>query len=101
MKIQLSELQRMAAIDKVIIRSFECSVYQAFAIIDGQERLIYENAQHSLCRRNTGAIKEALASLPISRLQLQQQSAFDEMIGQPPREGSNMLELPLSAANTD
>lgn len=101
MKIQLSELQQLAAIDKVIIRSFECSLYQAFAVINDQELVIYEDGQQRLCRRNAGAIKEALASLEIHNLLLQQQSAFDEMIGQPLREGSNMLELPLSAAHID
>jgi hypothetical protein len=43
-------------------------------------------------------VRETLQLLPVSSLVLRQFSAYDEMVGQPPRAEDNLLEIPLSTA---
>lgn len=96
-KILLSELRQLDSIEKVIIHSFECSIYRACVIIDGQTRMIYERPGKPLSRRSNAALTQLLSAEVNSKaFSLQHQSAYDEMIGQPIRTVSNQLEVPLS-----
>ena len=83
----------------VIIHSLDQALYQVTLLIDGEEYLLLENAGRPFRRHSLGKVRKALQNLPVASLTLRQQSAYDEMIGQPNREGPNTLEVPLSLAD--
>ena len=96
MKITLQQLQRSTGLKRIVIHSLDCSIYLAYADFDGDALLVTEPDGKPLRTRNVTAMKQRLAEVPVPALFLRQQSAYDEMVGQPPREGDNSLELPLA-----
>jgi hypothetical protein len=92
----LTELRRLGRLDKVAIRSMDRSLYQAETLIDGQRCLIVGTDQRPLRSFSLLDMKKQLAPLDIRELVLIQESAYDEMIGQPVRDGGNTLEVSLS-----
>ncbi|MFA5548515.1 MAG: DUF6482 family protein [Porticoccaceae bacterium] len=95
MKILLDHLAAHQPIPRVIIHSLDASIYQVSVEIDGSERPLWETPERLLSRRNLTALRELFAGLAIGALVLRQRSAYDEMVGQPLREGANTLEVPL------
>jgi hypothetical protein len=80
----------------VVIRSVDLSLYIAVAELEGKECLVANSDGSTLKTRNLLEMKQLLADLTIGELVLRQESAYDEMVGQPAREGSNALEVGLS-----
>ena len=80
----------------MVIHSLDQALYQVTLVIDEREHLLVENNGKTFRRHSLQQVREALQTLPVASLVLRQQSAYDEMIGQPVREGSNVLEVPLS-----
>ena len=78
------------------VHSLEQALYQVTVLVDGQECLLTENDGTTFRRRSLSSVREALQVLPLASLTLKQYSAYDEMIGQPAREGDNTLEVSLS-----
>ena len=97
MKRTLKELAAHGQIDRLVIRSVDLSLYIAVAEMAGDDCLITNNDGSTLRTRNLLEMKQAVAGLPFDELVLRQESAYDEMVGQPDREGSNALEVGLSA----
>lgn len=95
MKIRLNDLLRFGGDYDLTIRSLDLSLYQVEVALAGRARLICDESDRPLRFRTLQAAREALRPLAARSLQLLQQSAYDEMIGQPPREGSNALSVPL------
>ena len=79
----------------MIIHSLDPSIYQVSVELDGIERPLWETPERLLTRRNLTALRELFSALEIGALVLRQQSAYDEMVGQPQRGGANTLEVPL------
>lgn len=98
MKISLSELKNRGPLAKVAIRSTELSLYLAEVELDGEPHLVCDDAGVPLKTVNLVSMRERLEGLDVEALVLVQDSAYDEMIGQPPREGSNRLEIPLDSS---
>ncbi len=96
MKQKLSELRDLGPLQKVAIRSLELSLYLAEVELQGRRYAICDDDGRPLRAVNLVAMREMLRDLQIESLVLVQESAYDEMIGQPLREGSNALEVPLS-----
>ena len=96
MAIKISELKRRGPLEKVAIRSMDLSLYQAETVVDGVRQLIADRKGKPLRSFNLPDMKRQLAELEITELVLVHESAYDEMIGQPGRETSNALEVPLS-----
>lgn len=96
MKISLQDFRRTANPLTAVVHSLDRSIYQVFLDTPAGEALLVEDDGTVFRRRNLQSIREAMRALPVSRLVLRQHSAYDEMIGHPPREHDNMLELPLS-----
>lgn len=96
MKLHLRNLNAGQPLEKVIIHSLDGGLYQASACVDGAERLIWQTESEPLRTRNLIAMKEALANVRIGQLILRQESAYDEMVGQPVKAVANTLEVPLS-----
>jgi hypothetical protein len=98
MKITIQELQASASVERVVIHSVDCSLYIARATVAGVERLVTDGGGATLKTRNLLDMKQHLAGVPVAQFLLQQQSAYDEMVGQPVREADNTLEVSLSPA---
>jgi len=96
MKIRLKDLQEMGGEYDLTIRSLELALYQAEVRLAGVERLLCDQYGKPLRFRTLQAAREALSVLNASSLQLIQQSAYDEMIGQPGRDQANTLAVPLA-----
>jgi hypothetical protein len=95
MKITLSALKSRGPLPKVAIRSTELSLYLAEIELDGKPHIICDDDETPLRTVNLVAMRERLQGLDMQSLVLVQDSAYDEMIGQPAREGGNRLEVPL------
>ena len=98
MKLTLSALAASPRACAATVHSLEQALYQVTVLHEGAEKLLRENDGRVFRRRSLLEVKEALADLPVASLVLRQQSAYDEMIGQAPREGDNTLEVPLALA---
>ena len=98
MKVTLSELKQRGRIERLAIRSTDLSLYLAEIDIDGERHIVCDDAREPLRTVNLVEMRERLSALDILELVLVQDSAYDEMIGHPPREG-NRLEVPLDPAH--
>ncbi|MFT5211017.1 MAG: hypothetical protein ACI9CE_002748 [Flavobacterium sp.] len=79
-----------------IVRSIDMVGYQALVIVDGQELLLVGKNDKPLCFASQMHIREALKNMPLLSLTLRHESAYEEMINQPPAEISNALEVSLA-----
>jgi hypothetical protein len=95
MKISLNDLLHFGGDYDLTIRSLDLALYQAEVELAGRTRLLCDGSGKPLRFRTLQAAREALAPLAARSLQLVQQSAYDEMIGQPLRESSNVMAVPL------
>lgn len=96
MKITFAECAKLPESVRAVIHSLDQALYQVTLVIEGEERLLAENSGRPFRRHSLQAVREALRLLPLSSLCLRQLSAYDEMVGQPVRESSNALEVPLA-----
>ncbi|WP_417596288.1 DUF6482 family protein [Oceanospirillum sp.] len=95
MTISLKNLQKQVEIEKVIIHSLDCALYQVSVIIHGQELYLADEQGKLLRSHNKMSLQTLFTGLPVKRMVLRQQSAYDEMVGQPLRAGDNCLEVSL------
>lgn len=96
MKISFSKVLDRGQPAPMVIYSLDQALYQVMVVLDGREHLLTENDGRTFRRHSLAGVCEALQVLPVAELRLRQQSAYDEMIGQPMRQGDNALEVPLS-----
>ena len=93
--ITLSELKKVAPVVKVIVHSLDMSLYQVSAVVKGVEHLVTDDAGRPLRARSSLEMQTMFESFDIHELVLRHESCYDEMINQPPRDGSNVIEVPL------
>lgn len=93
MKIAFDELISKN-IQKLVIQSLDCSLYQALVVIDNTEYVVYKDKK-ALLSRNLVELREAFEHLTIEQRVLRQESAYDEMVGQAVKSCSNRMEVPL------
>jgi hypothetical protein len=79
---------------RAVVHSLDGSLYQLSVQIGDQEHLVWASSDRPLRTRNILELKEKLVGLEIGELVLRQNSAYDEMVGQPDS-GDNRLEVPL------
>jgi hypothetical protein len=96
MKITVQQLQNSVGLTRVVVHSLDFSIYLAYAEFGDEAFLITESDGKPLRTSNLTAMKQRLAGVAAPALYLRQQSAYDEMVGQPLRDGANTLEIPLS-----
>ena len=96
MALTIKEFTRLAQPARVIIHSLDRALYQVTVVIDGQEQLLIVDSGRPFRSHNLQHVRETLQVMPVASITLRQQSAYDEMIGQPAREEENTLELPVS-----
>lgn len=95
MTISLKQLRQQPHIDKVIIHSLDLALYQVSVLIGDREYYLIDDAGKLLRSHNKLSLQNMFNNLPVERMVLRQQSAHDEMVGQPARSGDNFLEVPL------
>ena len=95
MTIRLSKLKKEPFIDKVIIHSLDHALYQVSVMIDGEELYVTDDEGTFLRSHNKLGLQNLFEGLPVQQMVLRQQSAYDEMVGQPMRGGDNFMEVPL------
>ena len=97
--MQIISLPRLNARPRIVaarIRSIDLALYRVeFDLEDGSEALLGDRKGKSLMFRSLQAAREALARLPGVSIELVQQSAYDEMVGQPTRD-DNRMSVPLA-----
>lgn len=96
MKITLQQLQHSVGVSRIVVHSLDFSIYLAYAEFGQDAFLVTEPDGKPLRTSNLTAMKQRLAGVAAPALYLRQQSAYDEMVGQPLRRGANTLEVPLS-----
>lgn len=95
MKLLLSDLKDKK-IDKLIINSLEQALYQALVMIEGVEQHVWLTNEKTLTTRNLTTMREHFENLNIKEIVLRHESPYDEMVGQPPKQTNNRLEVPLN-----
>lgn len=95
----LEELNQVDVFDKVKIHSLESNLYQLSVIVNGEEHFVMNDKGHCLTSHNKLNLQSLFKEKKVGKMVLSHQSAYDEMVGQPMREGSNTLEVPLGNAD--
>ena len=96
MKITVREFAGLKQKVAAVVHSLDQALYQVTVVIDGAERLLVDDSGRPLRSHSLEQLRQWLGRMPVASLVLRQQSAYDEMVGQPPREGDNTLEVPLA-----
>lgn len=96
MTIRLSKLKKYFVVDKLIVHSIDLSLYQASAIIEGEEHYITDERGVLLKSRSLVDFQKQLAGIAATVTVLCHTSAYDEMVGGPEKGESNALEVPLT-----
>ena len=95
MTISLQQLKQLQCQPTIVIHSLDPVLYQATADLEGVQHLITDEQGAPLRTFNLTDMKRLLADIPLQALWLSHQSAYDEMVGQPTREATNQLLVPL------
>lgn len=96
MTIALSKLQKYFSAEKLIYHSVDLSLYQASAIIEGEEHYITDDKKSFLRSGNLVQLQKLLKGVSAEVTVLRHTSAYDEMIGGSEKTSSNALEVPLA-----
>lgn len=89
----------MPAIDKIVIHSLDLMLYQASAIVEGDEYYVTDDNGKLLRSHNLLEMQVKFEGMNFQQMVLRQQSAYDEMVGQPVRQQANALEVPIGNMN--
>ncbi|PSW09383.1 hypothetical protein C9J01_20875 [Photobacterium rosenbergii] len=95
MTMPLSKLEKYFYIDKLVIHSLDLSLYQVSVVIDDEEHYVTDDKGQFLRAFSIVELQKQCRKLKAKQQVLRQQSAYDEMVGQPSRDSSNLLEVPL------
>ncbi|MCF6440961.1 DUF6482 family protein [Pseudoalteromonas luteoviolacea] len=95
MKITLAALADKPMIDKFVANSLEQALYQLTVCLGDTEYVVVDAKGQAIKAHNPLALQKIIQHLPYKAMTLRHQSAYDEMIGQPLRQGSNQLEVPF------
>ena len=94
-KITLNKLLDMDAIDELFIHSLENCLYVVRARVGQSHYQVCRTMGRNYSRRSLEEIKEDFQSIDVKAMWLVQQSAYDEMVGQPGKTASNRMMVPL------
>jgi predicted RNA-binding protein len=88
-------------IELLRLRSFECSLYLVELVIEDETYLVKDEQGKMLSFRSVLAAKKPFKGFNIARAELVQESAYDEMIGQPVGDEKNTLRVSLGLPADD
>ncbi|EOD9418899.1 DUF6482 family protein [Vibrio campbellii] len=95
MSMPLSKLEKFFYIDKLVIHSLDLALYQVSVLVDGEEHFVTDDKGKFLRAHSILELQKQCRNLKVNKQVLRQQSAYDEMVGQPSRIGTNELEVLL------
>lgn len=95
MSMPLSKLEKFFYIDKLVIHSLDLALYQVSVLVDGEEHFVTDDKGKFLRAHSILELQKQYRNLKANKQILRQQSAYDEMVGQPSRSGTNELEVLL------
>jgi hypothetical protein len=95
MSINLDKLEQYFVVDKLIYHSIDLSLYQVSAVIDGNEHYVTDRKSKLLRGLNLSELQKIMKLVKAKSSVLRHTSAYDEMIGGPDKNNSNMLEVPI------
>ena len=95
MTISLKDLRKLSSVDKVIIHSHDLSLYLVSIVVDGEEHYLVDSEGRPVRSHNKLVLQSLFERHQVKQMVLRQQSAYDEMVGQPPKSGDNTLEVSL------
>jgi hypothetical protein len=93
--IFITDLYYHQPLPKVTVHSIDMALYQVSVMIDGFEFYVKENNGEYLRARSPVEVQKRLDGIEYVQMVLRHESAYDEMVGQPTRQGSNALEVPF------
>ncbi len=93
--MQVKELQNVLSFEKVIIHSLAPNLYQVSVMIDKEEVFLLDGKGKFLTSHNKQDLQSLFKGKKVDVMVLRQQSAYDEMVGQPIRVSTNCLEVPI------
>ena len=96
LKISINRLADIALIQDLEILSIDCALYTVRVVIQSQQYRVVDKNDKPYVKSSVELIKKDLQDCQIANMALVHQSAFDEMVGQPDRESSNAIRVPLS-----
>jgi hypothetical protein len=83
MKLRFDELAHQAVPPKILIQSFEGSLYRVVAEVGSKQFLIVDDSNKVVTSSHPSSLVEKLNDYLVESVVLQQFSAYDEMIGHP------------------
>lgn len=92
---------RNPTVDVLRLRSLDPALYRVEVDVAGTTLVVVDDAGHPLRFRSALDAKRGFRGLDVRRAVLVQQSAYDEMVGQPVRSGSNALEVGIALPDDD
>ena len=95
MSMPLSKLEKFFYIDKLIIHSLDLALYQVSVLVDGEEHFVTDDKGKFLRAHSILELQKQCRHLKAKQQVLRQQSAYDEMVGQSSKDGTNELEVLL------
>lgn len=95
MAITKEKLKTRKQIDKVVIHSHDLSLYLVSVFLDGEEHYVVDRKNKPIREFSKQKLQALFQHHVVAEMVLRQQSAYDEMIGQPLRDGENTLEVPI------
>ena len=96
LKISINRLADINLIQDLEVLSIDCALYTVRVVIQSQQYRVVDKNDKPYVKSSVELIKKDLQDCHIANMALVHQSAFDEMVGQPDRESSNAIRLPLS-----
>ncbi|WOD06851.1 DUF6482 family protein [Marinomonas sp. GJ51-6] len=93
--MQVKELQSVFSFEKVVIHALAPNLYQVSVMMDGEEVFLLDGKGKFLTSHNKQDLQELFKDKQVGAMVLRHQSAYDEMVGQPTRESTNCLEVPI------
>ena len=94
-------LKKNQLIEVLRLRSYDPDLYLVELVIDDKTYLVKDEEGKVLSFRSVLAAKKPFKGLKIARAELVQQSAYDEMIGQPFRDSENTLQVNIALPDND
>jgi len=95
MSMPLSKLEQFFYVDKLVIHSLDLALYQVSVVVDGKEHFVTDDNGKFLRAHSILELQKQCRNLKARKQVLRQQSAYDEMVGQPSSSNTNELEVLL------
>ena len=95
MSISITDVRKLAFIEKVILHCHDQSLYLVSVIFDGREEYVTDKKGEFLKSFNKLDLQTRFSGLNVGEMVLRHKSPYDEMIGMPSGDVDNTLEVKI------